>query len=95
MNFLDRRMFANGGPTTPSGPLGPNQVYDTVTGKFYNLDEDFVDNLFFKGFNLYPILRDDTLVKGSNVAASLEKFRDRDEPFDLSRRSGGFFQPRS
>tara|TARA_R100000773_G_scaffold23974_1_gene21087 strand:+ start:2782 stop:4737 length:1956 start_codon:yes stop_codon:yes gene_type:complete len=87
-------MFANGGPTTPSGPLGPNQVYDTVTGKFYNLDEDFVDNLFFKGFNLYPILRDDTLVKGSNVAASLEKFRDRDEPFDLSRRSGGFFQPR-
>ena len=87
-------MFANGGPTTPSGPLGPNQIYDTVSGKFYNLDEDFVNNLNFKGINLYPILRDDTLIKGSNVAAALEKFRDRDEPFDLSKRSRGFFKPR-
>ena len=87
-------MFANGGPTTPSGPLGPNQIYDTVSGKFYNLDEDFVNNLNFKGINLYPILRDDTLIKGSNVTAALEKFRDRDEPFDLSKRSRGFFKPR-
>jgi hypothetical protein len=94
MNFLERKMFANGGPSTPSGPLGPNQIYDTVSGKFYNLDEGFVDNLFLKGRNLYPILKDDTLVKGSNVAAALEKFRDQDEPFDLSKRSLGYLQPR-
>jgi hypothetical protein len=94
MNFLERKMFANGGPSTPSGPLGPNQIYDTVSGKIYNLDEGFVDNLFLKGRNLYPILKDDTLVKGSNVAAALEKFRDQDEPFDLSKRSLGYLQPR-
>ena len=49
MSFLERKMFANGGPSTPSGPLGPNQIYDTVSGKIYNLDEGFVDNLFLKG----------------------------------------------
>jgi hypothetical protein len=42
-------MFANGGPSTPIGPLGPNQIYDTVSGKFHTLDENFVDNLFLKG----------------------------------------------
>jgi hypothetical protein len=94
MNFLERKMFANGGPSTPSGPLGPNQIYDTVSGKIYNLDEGFVDNLFLKGRNLYPILKDNTLIKGSNVAAALEKFRDQDEPFDLSKRSFGYLQPR-
>ena len=94
MNFLNRRMFANGGPSTPSGPLGPNQIYDTVSGKIYNLDEGFVDNLFLKGRNLYPILKDNTLIKGPNVAAALEKFRDQDEPFDLSKRSFGYLQPR-
>jgi hypothetical protein len=94
MNFLERKMFANGGPSTPSGPLGPNQIYDTVSGKIYNLDEGFVDNLFLKGRNLYPILKDNTLIKGSNVAAALEKFRDQDEPFDLSKRSLGYLQPR-
>jgi hypothetical protein len=94
MNFLERKMFANGGPSTPIGPLGPNQIYDTVSGKFYNLDEGFVDNLFLKGRNLYPILKDNTLIKGSNVAAALEKFRDQDEPFDLSKRSFGYLQPR-
>jgi hypothetical protein len=94
MNFLERKMFANGGPSTPSGPLGPNQIYDTVSGKIYNLDEGFVDNLFLKGRNLYPILKDNTLIKGPNVAAALEKFRDQDEPFDLSKRSFGYLQPR-
>jgi hypothetical protein len=94
MNFLERKMFANGGPSTPIGPLGPNQIYDTVSGKIYNLDEGFVDNLFLKGRNLYPILKDNTLIKGSNVAAALEKFRDQDEPFDLSKRSFGYLQPR-
>ena len=40
-------MFANGGgASTPSGPLGPNQIYDTVSGKIYNLDEGFVSDLF-------------------------------------------------
>ena len=95
MNFLNRRMFANGGgASTPSGPLGPNQIYDTVSGKIYNLDEGFVSDLFLKGRNLYPILKDDTLIKGSNVASALEKFRDQDEPFDLSKRSFGYLQPR-
>jgi hypothetical protein len=94
MNFLERKMFANGGPSTPIGPLGPNQIYDTVSEKIYNLDEGFVDNLFLKGRNLYPILKDNTLIKGSNVAAALEKFRDQDEPFDLSKRSFGYLQPR-
>jgi hypothetical protein len=94
MSFLERKMFANGGPSTPSGPLGPNQIYDTVSGKIYNLDEGFVDNLFLKGRNLYPILKDNTLIKGPNVAAALEKFRDQDEPFDLSKRSFGYLQPR-
>lgn len=95
MNFLNRKMFSNGGgASTPSGPLGPNQIYDTVSGKIYNLDEGFVDNLFLKGRNLYPILKDDTLIKGSNVASALEKFRDQDEPFDLSKRSFGYLQPR-
>lgn len=88
-------MFANGGgASTPSGPLGPNQIYDTVSGKIYNLDEGFVSDLFLKGRNLYPILKDDTLIKGSNVASALEKFRDQDEPFDLSKRSFGYLQPR-
>ena len=88
-------MFANGGnASTPSGPLGPNQIYDTVSGKIYNLDEGFVSDLFLKGRNLYPILKDNTLIKGSNVAAALEKFRDQDEPFDLSKRSFGYFKPR-
>jgi hypothetical protein len=87
-------MFANGGPSTPIGPLGPNQIYDTVSGKIYNLDEGFVDNLFLKGRNLYPILKDNTLIKGSNVASALEKFRDQDEPYDLSKRSFGYLQPR-
>jgi hypothetical protein len=95
MNFLNRKMFANGGgASTPSGPLGPNQIYDTVSGKIYNLDEGFVSDLFLKGRNLYPILKDNTLIKGSNVAAALEKFRDQDEPFDLSKRSFGYFKPR-
>jgi hypothetical protein len=94
MNFLNRRMFQEGGPSTPIGPLGPNQIYDTVSGKIYNLDEGFVDNLFLKGRNLYPILKDNTLIKGPNVAAALEKFRDQDEPFDLSKRSLGYLQPR-
>jgi len=95
MNFLNRKMFSNGGgASTPSGPLGPNQIYDTVSGKIYNLDKDFVSDLFLKGRNLYPILKDDTLIKGSNVAAALEKFRDQDEPFDLSKRSFGYFKPR-
>ena len=95
MNFLNRKMFSNGGgASTPSGPLGPNQIYDTVSGKIYDLDKDFVDNLFLKGRNLYPILKDNTLIKGSNVAAALEKFRDQDEPFDLSKRSFGYFKPR-
>ena len=95
MNFLNRRMFANGGgASTPSGPLGANQIYDTVSGKVYNLDDNFVNDLFFKGRNLYPILKDDTLLKGSNVAAALEKFRDQDEPFDLSKRSFGYLEPR-
>jgi len=75
MNFLNRKMFSNGGgASTPSGPLGPNQIYDTVSGKIYNLDKDFVSDLFLKGRNLYPILKDDTLIKGSNVASALEKF---------------------
>ena len=95
MNFLNRRMFANGGgASTPSGPLGANQIYDTVSGKVYNLDDNFVNDLFLKGRNLYPILKDDTLLKGSNVAAALEKFRDQDEPFDLSKRSFGYLEPR-
>jgi hypothetical protein len=94
MNFLNRQMFQGGGPSTPIGPLGPNQIYDTVSGKIYNLDEGFVDNLFLKGRNLYPILKDDTLIKGSNVASALEKFRDQDEPYDLSKRSFGYLQPR-
>jgi hypothetical protein len=94
MNFLNRRMFQGGGPSTPIGPLGPNQIYDTVSGKIYNLDKDFVSDLFLKGRNLYPILKDDTLIKGSNVASALEKFRDQDEPFDLSKRSFGYLQPR-
>jgi hypothetical protein len=95
MSFLERKMFANGGgASTPSGPLGPNQIYDTVSGKIYNLDKDFVSDLFLKGRNLYPILKDDTLIKGSNVASALEKFRDQDEPFDLSKRSFGYLQPR-
>lgn len=95
MNFLNRKMFSNGGgASTPSGPLGPNQIYDTVSGKIYNLDKDFVSDLFLKGRNLYPILKDDTLIKGSNVASALEKFRDQDEPFDLSKRSFGYLQPR-
>ena len=34
------------------------------------------------------------MLKGSNVAAALEKFRDQDEPFDLSKRSLGYLQPR-
>ena len=88
-------MFANGGgASTPSGPLGANQIYDTVSGKVYNLDDNFVNDLFLKGRNLYPILKDDTLLKGSNVAAALEKFRDQDEPFDLSKRSFGYLEPR-
>ena len=87
-------MFANGGPSTPSGPLGANEIYDTVSGKIYKLDDNFVNDLFFKGRNLYPILKDNTLLKGSNVAAALEKFRDQDEPFDLSKRSLGYLQPR-
>ena len=87
-------MFQDGGPSTPSVPLGANQIYDTVSGKFYNFDDNFINDLFLKGRNLYPILKDDTLLKGSNVAAALEKFRDQDEPFDLSKRSFGYLEPR-
>jgi len=94
MNFLNRQMFQDGGPSTPSVPLGANQIYDTVSGKFYNFDDNFINDLFLKGRNLYPILKDDTLLKGSNVAAALEKFRDQDEPFDLSKRSFGYLEPR-
>ena len=87
-------MFQDGGPSTASVPLGANQIYDTVSGKFYDLDDNFINDLFLKGRNLYPILKDDTLLKGSNVAAALEKFRDQDEPFDLSKRSFGYLEPR-
>ena len=61
--------------------LKPNEIYDSKTDQLYTADDDFVNNLTLKGFNLYTIMGDDTLIKGKLVKIQLDKFRKFDEPF--------------
>ena len=61
--------------------LKPNEIYDSKTDQLYTADDDFVNNLTLKGFNLYTIMGDDTLIKGKLVKNQLDKFRKFDEPF--------------
>jgi len=76
MNFLNRRMFANGGAAS----LGAYQIRDKLTGEILiDLSEqpNFINQV---GFNPYKILNDDTLEKGPAVLSILQQFQKRDAP---------------
>ncbi len=76
MNFLNRRMFANGGP---SG-IGAYEIRDKLTGEILidlSKQPDFINTPFF---NPYKILSDDSLEKGSAVLSILQEFKERDAP---------------
>jgi hypothetical protein len=75
--------------------LKPNEIYDSKTDQLYTADDDFVNNLTLKGFNLYTIMGDDTLIKGKLVKNQLDKFRKFDEPFyDVNPSRIGLTEPR-
>jgi len=76
MNFLNRKMFANGGAAS----LGAYQIRDKLTGEILiDLSEqpNFINQV---GFNPYKILNDDTLEKGPAVLSILQQFQKRDAP---------------
>ena len=77
MNFLNRRMFANGGGAST---IGDYQIRDKLTGEILiDLSEqpNFINQV---GFNPYKILNDDTLEKGPAVLSILQQFQKRDAP---------------
>ena len=76
MSFLNRRMFANSGPSA----IGDYQIRDKITGKILidlSQQPNFINT---PGFNPYKILNDDTLEKGPAVLSILQRFQQRDAP---------------
>ena len=81
-------------PRSPASKVpGPDQIYDSKNDMMHNVTKNFLDDLFFKGFNAFNLLKDDSLIKGSNVALQLESYRQANEPFNLSQNVPGV-QPR-
>ena len=77
-------------PQSPSSMVpGPNQIYDSKNNMMHDITKNFLDDLFFKGFNAFNLLKDDSLIKGSNVALQLESYRQANEPFNLSQNVPG------
>jgi len=77
-------------PPSPASMVpGPNQIYDSKNNMMHNITKNFLDDLFFKGFNAFNLLKDDSLIKGSNVALQLESYREANEPFNLSQNVPG------
>ena len=77
-------------PRSPASMVpGPNQIYDSKNNMMHNITKNFLDDLFFKGFNAFNLLKDDSLIKGSNVALQLESYREANEPFNLSQNVPG------
>ena len=77
MNFLNRRMFANGGGVVP---IGDFEIRDRLTGEILidlSQQPNFINT---PGFNPYKILNDDSLEKGSAVLSILQRFKERDAP---------------
>ena len=77
MNFLNRRMFANGGGART---IGDYQIRDRLTGEILidlSQQPDFINTPLF---NPYKILYDDTLEKGPAVLSILQQFQKRDAP---------------
>ena len=77
MNFLNRRMFANGGGAST---IGDYQIRDKLTGEILidlSQQPNFINT---PGFNPYKILYDDTLEKGPAVLSILQEFKERDAP---------------
>jgi hypothetical protein len=77
MNFLNRRMFQEGGD---AASLGPYQIRDKLTGEIIIDLSDQPNFINQVGFNPYKILNDDTLEKGSAVLSILQQFQKRDAP---------------
>jgi hypothetical protein len=77
MNFLNRRMFQEGGG---AASLGPYQIRDKLTGEIIIDLSDQPNFINQVGFNPYKILNDDTLEKGSAVLSILQQFQKRDAP---------------
>ena len=77
-------------PPSPASMVpGPNQIYDSKNNMMHDITKNFLDDLFFKGFNAFNLLKDDSLIKGSNVALQLESYREANEPFNLSQNVPG------
>ena len=77
-------------PRSPASMVpGPNQIYDSKNNMMHDITKNFLDDLFFKGFNAFNLLKDDSLIKGSNVALQLESYREANEPFNLSQNVPG------
>ena len=77
-------------PRSPASMVpGPNQIYDSKNNMMHDITKNFLDDLFFKGFNAFNLLKDDSLIKGSNVALQLESYREANEPFNLSKNVPG------
>ena len=84
MNFLNRRMFAEGGQ---SSVLGDYDIFDKSTNKITKVNPGFLQNITLKAQYAYPLLngyKTGQIQLGQGVLQELEAFRQVDEPFGMS-----------
>ena len=84
MNFLNRKMFAEGGQ---SSVLGDYDIFDKSTNKITKVNPGFLQNITLKAQYAYPLLngyKTGQIQLGQGVLQELEAFRQVDEPFGMS-----------
>jgi hypothetical protein len=84
MNFLNRKMFAEGGQ---SSVLGDYDIFDKSTNKITKVNPGFLQNITAKAQYAYPLLngyKAGQIQLGQGVLQELEAFRQVDEPFGIS-----------
>ena len=84
MNFLNRKMFAEGGQ---SSVLGDYDIFDKSTNKITKVNPGFLQNITLKAQYAYPLLngyKAGQIQLGQGVLQELEAFRQVDEPFGMS-----------